>query len=77
MPGQDSTSRGLSDLGDCREYGGRASTGFFDVEAQSGALQRDSGKLRAVLPPTLDHRDAGSRAPKMQAPQATQGAVAG
>jgi hypothetical protein len=38
-----STPRSLSDLGDCSEHGGRASTEFPDFEAHWGALEREMG----------------------------------
>jgi hypothetical protein len=35
------------DLGDRSEHGGRASTEISDIEAHSGAIQRDSGGERS------------------------------
>jgi hypothetical protein len=43
--------RDLPDLGDRSEHGGRARTGFTDVEAHSGAMERKTGELWAALPP--------------------------
>jgi hypothetical protein len=47
----DGAARSLSVLGDRREHGGRAGTEVHDIEAHSGAMQRNIGGLWAALPP--------------------------
>jgi len=42
-----SDARSLSDLGDRSEHGGRASTEVHDIEAHSGAMQRNIGGERS------------------------------